>query len=157
MALATENANLVWQKVRAALADANPAVQEMFKDLKLYLASQKYNPNLQFIPFSEAQAIANLGTSLVGGACTLYAVYVKAARTSGTTAAFFAIHDAADNAATTTTIITNRIKATAQFYANVMPHGIAIATDVVVSCATAVGGATESTTPDGVNGFVIVG
>lgn len=157
MALSTENANLVWQKVKMALADQNPAVQNMFLDLKMYLSTQKKNPDLQFIGFSEAQCIVNLGTDLVGAACTLYGVYAKAARTTGTTAAFFAIHDAADNSATTTTAITQRIRLTGQNFAAAHPNGFALATGLTVSCATAVGGATESTTPDGVNGFVIVG
>lgn len=157
MALATENANLVWQKAKMALMDASPAIQQTFLDLKMYLATQGRNPDLQFIPFSEAQAIANNGTDLVGAACTLYGVYFKAKRTTGTTAAFFAIHAAADNTATTTTITTNRVKVTGQKGAEIFPTGIAVETGLTVSCATAVGGATESTTPDGVDGFVIVG
>lgn len=157
MALSTENANLVWQKVKMALADADPAIQEAFLDLKVYLATQKKNPDLQFIPFSEAQAIVNNGTDLVGAASTLYGVYAKAARTTGTTAAFFAVHDAADNSATTTTALTQRIRLTGQKFCALYPAGFALATGLTVSSATAVGGATESTTPDGVNGFVIVG
>ncbi len=158
MALVTENANLVRQKTKIALASAHPAIQEIFKDLLLYLATQGKNIDLQFIPFSEAQSIVNLGTDLVGAACTLYGVYVTTAPTrSSTTAAFFAVHDAADNSATTTTIVTARLKALNQVYTQVAPKGIALATGLTVSCATAVGGATESTTPDGAQGFVIVG
>jgi hypothetical protein len=64
MALSTENANLVWQKVKMALMDASPAVQQQFADLKMYLSTQGRNPDLQFIPFTETQAIANGGTDL---------------------------------------------------------------------------------------------
>lgn len=157
MALSTENANLVWQKTKMALMDANPAIQQMFLDLKMYLATQGRNPDLQFIPFSEAQAIVNLGTDLVGAACTVYGVYYKAKRTTGTTAAFLSLNAAADNSATTATIWTQRIKAVGQKGAAVWPTGLASETGLTVSAATTVGGATESTTPDGADGFVIVG
>lgn len=158
MALSTENANLVRQKVKIALSLAHPAVQEIFKDLLAYLATQGKNPDLQFIPFSEAQSIVNLGTDLVGAACTLYGVYATTAPTrSSTTAAFFSVNDAADNSATTATVVTARFKALNQVYTAIMPKGIALATGLTVSSATAVGGPTESTTPDGVQGFVIVG
>lgn len=157
MALSTENANLVWQKVKMALMDASPAIQQTFLDLKMYLATQGGNPNLQFVPFSEAQSIVNLGTDLIGGASTLYGVYAKAVRTTGTTSAFFSINAAADNSASTATIFTQRFKAAGQKVAAVYPTGVAVETGLTVSSATAVGGATESTTPDGVAGFVIVG
>lgn len=157
MALALENANLVWQKAKAALVDADPSIQNAFLDLKMQLATSKGNPNLQFIGFSEAQAIANNGADLVSAACTLYGVYVKGTRVTGTTSAFFAIHAAADNTATTTTIFTSRLKAIGQYFAGLFPKGLASETGLTVSFATAVGGATESTTPDGGNGFVIVG
>lgn len=157
MALSTESANKVWQKAAVMLRDANPAIQNAFLELKKYLATQKKNPDLQFVPFTAEQAVTNLGTSLVGGACTLYGFYAKGRRTSGTTAAFLAIHDAADNSATTTTILTQRLKVTGEAFAAVYPVGQAIATDVVISSATAVGGATESTAADVADGFVIVG
>lgn len=158
MALVTENANLVRQKVKIALASAHPAIQEQFKDLLAYLATQGKNPDLQFIPFSEAQSIIDTGTDLVGAACTLYGLYATTAPTRvSTTSAFFAIHDAATNGATTTTIVTARVKALGQVYNVTAPKGIALVTGLTVSSATAVGGATESTTPDGVQGFVIVG
>jgi hypothetical protein len=106
MALSVQDPVLIWQKVAKALAGANPATQAAFRDLKNYITTQGGNPQLQFIPYTAAQAIVNLGTSLVGGACTLYGWYGKTARTSGTTAAFENLHDAADNSATTTTMDT---------------------------------------------------
>jgi len=157
MALTVQDGVLVWQKVAKALAGANPATQKAFYDLKTYITTQGGNPQLQFIPYTAAQAIVNGGTSLVGGACTLYGWYGKAARTTGTTSAFEALHDAADNSATTTTVDTARIKATGQSFAVIHPTGVAFATDVVISSATAVGGSTESAAADADNGFVIVG
>lgn len=157
MALATQDGVLVWQKVSKALLGANPAQQAAFRDLKNYITTQGGNPQLQFVSYTAAQAVTNLGTSLVGGACTLYGWYGKTARASGTTSAFEALHDAADNSATTTTIDTARTKATGQSFAVIHPTGTAFATDVIISSATAVGGATESAAGDASNGFVIVG
>ncbi len=161
MAVVTEAEVKVWQKVKIALANESPAHQLAFKALREYLATHKNMPDLQFIPFSEAQAIANGGTDLVGAACKLYGVFAKAVTAptarSSTTAAFFAVHAAADNSATTTTIVTARIKAAGQSYALIEPDGIAVETGLTVSSATAVGGSGESTTPDGATGFVIIG
>jgi hypothetical protein len=164
MALTTQNANLVWAKVKLALLGQSstggaptPVAQEAFQDLKKYLAQQKGNVNLQFAAFAAEDIVTNNGSSAIGGACTLYGVYAKGRRTSGTTSAFFAIHDASDNSATTTTIVTSRFKATGQEFVGLYGNGIAIATDVLVSCATTVGGATESSAADAADGFVIVG
>jgi hypothetical protein len=157
MALSVQDPVLIWQKVAKALAGANPATQAAFRDLKNYITTQGGNPQLQFIPYTAAQAIVNLGTSLVGGACTLYGWYGKTARTSGTTAAFENLHDAADNSATTTTMDTVRTRLTGQSFAIVHPTGQAFATDLVISSTTAVGGATESAAGDASYGFVIVG
>jgi hypothetical protein len=157
MAFTGQDGILVWQKVAKALLGANPASQAAFRDLKNYMTTQGGNPQLQFVPYTSAQAVVNNGTSLVGGACTLYGWYAKAARTTGSTASFQSLHDAADNTATTTTQVTRRINLTGQQFAYTDPVGLACATDVVISAATAVGGATESAAADATNGFVIVG
>lgn len=166
MALTTQNANLVRQKAYNAVYGSgtgtatntvSPYHFYAIKALFLHMAANKGNPDLQFVPYSAEQAVTNLGTSLVGGACTLYAWFGKARRTSGTTASFQAIHDAADNSATTTTVDTALIKLTGNQFLFVHPNGVAIATDVVISAATAVGGATESSAADATDGFVIVG
>ena len=157
MALAVQDGVQVWQKVKQGLTGANPAAQNAFRVLREYLATQGGNPQLQYIPYTAAQQVTNLGTSLVGGACTLYGWYAKGARVSGTTAAFWALHDAADNSASTTTVDTAKSKVTGDQLAVIHPQGVAIATDVVISSATSVGGATESAAADASNGFVLVG
>lgn len=157
MALVTENANLVWQKVKMALMDAEPAIQNTFLDLKMYLATQKRNPDLQFIPFTAEQAITNDGVDLIGAASTLYGWYAKGRRTTGTTASFLALHAAATSAATTTTLVTARFKAISQKLAAIFPFGLACETGMTISAATTVGGQTESATADAADGFVIVG
>lgn len=157
MAFSGQDGVLVWQKVAKALAGANPATAAAFRDLRVYLSTQGQNPQLQFVPYTAAQAVTNNGTSLVGGACTLYGWYEKNARTTGTTAAFAALHDAADNTATTTTVVTSKANLTGQSHAVIEPTGFIIATDVVISNATTVGGPTESSAANAGNGFIIVG
>lgn len=157
MALTTESSNRVWQKAATFLEFANPATKEAFLRLKIYLASQKKNIDLQYVPFTAEQAVTDTGTSLVGGACTLYGLYAKGRRTTGTTAAFLSVHDAATNGATTTTTFSMRFKVTGEAHQIIDPVGQVLATDAVISCATAVGGATESSAADAADGFIIVG
>src|SRR5882724_8559266 len=102
MAIALQDGLYVWQKVAKALAGANPGIAQPFRELKTYIATQLGNPQLQFVPFTAAQIVTNLGYSPDVDANTIYAVYAKGSRTTGTTASFFAIHAATDNSATTT-------------------------------------------------------
>lgn len=163
MATTLESANRVWQKANQSLnaLDASPAARNALAEFKKWLGTQKagaVTAGLQFIPFSAAQTVVNNGyTPGIGGVHTVYFVYVKGARTSGTTAAFFAVHDAADNTATTTTVVTGKFKVTGEEYVFGSQAGMAMATDLTLSCATAVGGATESAAADAGNGFVIIG
>lgn len=157
MALVVQDGVLAWQRVKQALIGANPASQNAFRVLREYMATQGGNPQLQFIPYTAAQAVAAGGTSLVGGACTLYGWYAKGSRVSGTTAAFHTLHDAGSNAATTTTVDTAKLNILGQSLAFVHPTGFIAATDVTISTATAVGGAVMSAVGDAALGFVLVG
>lgn len=157
MALVTENANLVWQKVKMALMNGDPAIQNAFLDLKMYLATQRRNLDLQFVPYTAEQSIANGGTDLIGAAATVYAWYANGRRTSATTAAYLAVHAAATNGATTTTLVTSRFNLTGQKFASMFPSGLACETGVTISAADAVGGATESTAALSADGFLILG
>src|ERR1035437_81397 len=102
MALTLENGNKVWQKVKAALNDSNPAAQNAFRELKAYLAQQKRNPDLQFIPFSSATAAdpginQNTGYSPIGVPAKVLALYIKKQKaTANTTPSFIRVYDAAD-------------------------------------------------------------
>lgn len=157
MALTLQDANLVWQKVKIATLNANPASQEAFADLKKYLAQQKKNPQLQFVPFSAEQIIANGGHSADVDAHTLYGLYLKGRRTTGTTSSFVDYHAATSNAATTTTVAGARFKAVGQEYALIFPSGLAVETEGTIAAATAVGGSTESAAADAADGFAIIG
>jgi hypothetical protein len=111
MAVVLENSQLVWKKVKNALANANPAAQDAFLALRKYLSTQGRNPDLQFIAFSEAQAIVAAGTDLTGAACKVYGVYAKAAAArSGTTSAFetgLTVHNATAVGGTVDTTVTD--------------------------------------------------
>lgn len=163
MALATQNANLVRQKAYNAVygystsstRKVSPGHFYAFKALFLHLASNKGNPDLQFVPFSASQITTNAGYSPDVDACTLYAFYGLARRTSGTTASFIALHDATDN--TSAAEIVNHINAAGQSFMNLYPDGKPFATEVTVSAATTIGGATESSATDAVDGFLIIG
>lgn len=160
MALVTETGNKVWQKAKNYLSsvNANPASQNAFFDLKAYFAQQKRNPDLQFIPFTAEQMATDGGVDLVGAACTVYGVYLKGRRTTGTTAAWQNLHDAASNAAATTVVLSARQNATGQEFAFVTGAGEPMATGATIASSTTTpGGATESTAANAADGFLIVG
>jgi hypothetical protein len=157
MANALQDGIFVWQKVAKALAGANPGISQPFRELKTYMATQAGNPQLQFIPFTAEQIVTNTGFQALDVAGTLYAVYAKGRRTTGTTSSFFAVHAATTNGATTTTILTERFKAVGQAFGFVSPAGIAVETAITLSAADAVGGATESTAADAADGFIVIG
>lgn len=163
----SQNANLVRQKAYNAVygsgtGTSTDSVSPYFfyavKALFLHLAINKGNPDLQFIPYAAEDITTNNGYQPIGaGAATLYAWFIKGRRTSGTTASFQAVHDAADNSATTTTLTTQRLNASGQATIQVWPNGFPVATQITISAATAVGGATESSAADASDGFLIVG
>lgn len=166
MALSTTNANIARQKAYNAVyatgtgTSTNTVSPYHFYAIKaffLFWAANKGNLDLQFIPYTAEDATTDGGVDKVGAASTLYVWYGKARRTTGTTASFQAIHDAATNGATTTTVVTALVKATGNQFLVVEPNGIALATGCTISAATAVGGATESTAADASDGFIIVG
>lgn len=168
MAIATQNANLVRQKAYNAVYgtgtgttsnSVSPYHFSAVKALFIHLAMNKGNPDLQFIPYTAEQAITNAGYSPDVDACTLYAWFGKARRTSGTTAAFEALLDGtagSDSDAVTTHIAIHRIRAAGQSFFDVWPDGYAIATDIVVTSNTLVAGVLESTAANSTDGFLII-
>lgn len=163
----TQASNKVRQKAYSAVYgfgtgtstnSVSPGHFYAIRSLFLHLAANKGNPDLQFIPFAAEDIVTNNGYQPLGaGAATLYAWFGKARRTSGTTASFQAIHDAIDNSATTTTLQTQLINATNQSFLFVWPDGFPVATEITISAASAVGGATESSAANATDGFLIVG
>jgi hypothetical protein len=129
MALSLQDGGLVWQKVAKALTGASPAQAAAFRELKTYLVTQGGNPQLQFVPFTAELLVTNGGFPAADVASTVYAVYAKGRRTTGTTSSFFQVFAAALNTATTTLIIAlSRFKAVGQSYVGIWPAGLAAET-----------------------------
>lgn len=164
MALAVENSNKVWQKVKLALnagAGANksfsPATQEALLALKQYLATQMKNPDLQFIPFSAAQIVTNGGYSPDIDAHKVYAFVGKNSGAGDGTDSFVSVHDATSNAATTSARASATITDDYDEFALIFPRGLPMGTELTVSAATAIAGSGESAEANACDGFVIVG
>lgn len=155
MAVSTENANLVWQKVKAALMNASPAAQAAFAGLKQYLATQGGNPDLQFIPFSAADIVVDTGYSPIGAACKVYGLYAKNSGAGDGTDSFIALHNAADNASAG--FVGGVIQDDNDAFLAIKHNGWSFATDLTISAATAMAGATESAAANAADGFVIIG
>lgn len=168
MAVEVENANLVRQKVKAALGSANPAAQGAFEGLQKYLAAQKGNPDLQFISFSDAQITTATGYSPVGAACKLYGAYVRKSGTSGTGTGTDSWLTIANDTTNTTDALkfvalmtsvgsapASKIRGDEAFA--IYPDGLPFGTDLTLSGETSAQDGTESTAGDAGNGFVIIG
>lgn len=163
MALSLQDSQLVWSKVSKALSNqvigtagtgTNPAAVAAFKGLKQYLVEQAGNPQLQFVPFSEAQMDAAGGTPIVDAACKVYGVYVKK-NTSGTDAYVKLYDDATDD-----TTAGDQIVAIPMFIANedaftIFPKGIAFGTGIVITEHTTSIGTSDAS--EGGDGFVLIG
>lgn len=166
MAVSTENSNKVWQKVKASLNTAGASrsssiASEALAQLKLYLATQKRNPDLQFIPFSAADIDTGAdGSVLLSGAGKLYAVWAHRVADVDTTDSFLEVlDDATDNSAPTTDIVAAlRFSGASSEEAFVIfPEGHILGTGIVVSSTTTAGGTTESAATESADGFCIVG
>jgi hypothetical protein len=163
MALSLENSNKVWQKVKAALTSgtnsaspgSNPAAYEAFDALRKYLATQKANPDLQFVPFTEAQCDAAGGTAVVDAACKVYGIFIRK-ENSATDNWFWAYDDATnDGTAGDARVSLPLLVALDQsFYIN--PAGLDMGTGVVVTqYATDALGAVDGS--NGGDGFLVIG
>ncbi len=153
MALSTENANLVWQKVEIAKQslEVNRAVDMSLRGLKAYLAQEKRNIDLQFVPISDLGA----DTAIADAACKIYAIVLKKGATS--TGAFFKAADHATVSGTTASDLVQELNASEQQVAFIYANGWAQGTGFAVGSDTTADGSTASTSGDGPNGFVILG
>lgn len=151
MALSTESSNLVWQKVKIALAAADPSIAETLRRLKYHLANIKGNPDLQFVPVTDLGAdavVADVATKV-------YAVYLKKGTTA--TGAFFKAADNASSAGTTASDIVHELNAASQEVLFSYFNGYAQGTGFTIGSDTTADGSTASTSGDGPNGFVLIG
>jgi len=172
MALALQDQNLVWQKVFKTLdvqvagtagTAANPSTLNVFRGLKLQMATQQLAPQLQYVPFSYANLTGATGYQFgISGAFHLYGVWAKKTGT-GTTGAILCAFDAETTTAAnfmfgaklTTGVLTGAV---GDEVALTFPTGLAFATDVtIITATTATGGTAITGAGDVVNGFAIIG
>ena len=154
MALAVQDANLVWQKVKKLTTNAQPGVQLAFKGLREALVQAGVS-ELQLFIFTEAQADVSGGTALLDGASTLYGAFYKK-NTSGTDNWTWIYDDATDDTtdANARVVFPGLVASNEQVYLN--PAGLAMATGVLVTqYATDPIGKSDGS--DGGDGFIIVG
>ena len=155
---AVVSGNTAWSKVNKALAGASPAVQDMFRGLKIYMANQGLNPNLNVAFWSQTESVTGstaTGVLLGTGQPKVYAVYAK--KGSVATLAFLKVADDVSGPATAATwkIVLNSSGASDEVaYMNYNPtayvSGIAIASHTTATGATLSTGAAT-----GFDGFVI--
>lgn len=160
MALSLENGNLAWQKVKIALANANPAAQAQFAALKAYLAQQKGNPNLQFIPFGDADLVQATGYSPIGAVTsTVYGVYFRKNGTGvGTgTDSWLTVGNASTNTVDATKFIALMTQSADDEVAAIYPDGLIFGTDLTLTGETSAQDGTESTSGDSGSGFILIG
>lgn len=159
MAFVPSDSGQVWQQVKATLnlgKGANPVAQAAFQALRLYLASQGLNPQLQILPFSEVDCDAAGGTAILTGACRIYGVFVK--KEDEGTDNLFLVYDDATNDTTDANarIALSVLEALKEAYA-IYPSGLPMATGVLVTQYTSASGLGKADGSNGGNGFVVIG
>jgi hypothetical protein len=159
MALTLEDYQKVWRKVDSFFsnhdgASASPAHVNAFRDLRFNLITRGV-ASLQFMPFSAADIVTNLGYSPLDVPAKVYGFYVKNPGNSTGTDSYITLHNAANNASVP--FITGLIQLADDEFSYLNARGVDFTTDVTVSGATTQGGATESAAADAGDGFLIVG
>jgi len=165
MALSLQSSNLVWQKVKNTLSaintaskGASPATQNAFLDLKMYLATDKRNANLQLIAIDGTATASDSGNTAnqvaANAACTLYAIYAQKVGATET------ILKWTNNATTATTDGTQdgALAATVagdQFV--IYPDGRALSSGLTWTQDTTRTGSTLNLLANAIYGFIIIG
>ena len=168
---ALENANKVWQRVNdtlaggtAAVPGASPLAQKAFRDLKLWLATQKGNPDLRFTRItSELLLTANDGLGVGIGVTKIYGIYLKKRITNGTDAFFQVIDEGTDaniyGGALTASIVMALpflLASDEAMYLN--PVGLSILVGLrFASTTTAIGTTASTLAATSMDGFAITG
>lgn len=156
-----EGANLVWQRVNKALwaTSGSPVEKAAFlRTLKNWLATQKGNPRLQYVSFSDVTTDAQVSPEVSASGCTIYAIFAKKQNTA--TDAYFKINDSATvagGANGANVKITIPLLVGNDEVAMIFQPGLIFATGIVVASETTAAGGTDTTTGDGPNGFMIIG
>lgn len=172
-AFLNEPANNVWIRVNIALssgvgaangigsAQANEASARILQQVRLFLATQAFNPNLQFVPFTDAQLTTAGGILLGSGTPRLYVIYIKKTGTTGVGTATVSYVKFYDDATDDTTAAHERIAlpllAAAEEVLYISPTAVAYASGITAGADTTIAGTTDTTAGDAGNGFIIVG
>jgi hypothetical protein len=156
MAVSLVDANKVWQEVNIALDSlgASGCAKDAFRALKAHLSQVKKNPQLQFFAFTEADADAAGGTSLLTGAGRIYGVYVKK-EDEGTDNMLFIYDDATNDGTAGDAAIGLDLTVAKEEAMAIYPSGYVLGTGIVVTQYSDGIGATDGS--NGGNGFIIVG
>ena len=160
MALSLESPSLVRQKVYAALSGTNnpSAKQQLWWATAREFFNQwvsQGNANLQFVPFSEAEADDDDGTGIVDAACKIYLMYVNKAGSSATENTVKLFESATVDTGATAQTLSIILNAAGQEALLVYPTGFAQATGVTVTQHTTIEGSTDGS--DGADGFIVIG
>ena len=168
MALSLESPLLVRQKVYAALdAVGLPGVATnrggSAKKTLWWATAREFfnqwvtqgNANLQFVPFSEADADDADGTGLIDAGCKIYMLYVKKAGTATTENTVKLFESATVDTTATEQTLSIIVNALAQEAMLVYPTGFAQATGITVTQHTTIEGSTDGS--DGADGFIVIG
>ena len=168
MALSLESASLVRQKVYAALDSVgSPGVSTnrggSAKKRLWWTAAREFfnqwetqgNADLQFVPFSEAEADDADGTGLLDAASKVYLFYVKKAGTATTENTVKIFESATVDTGATAQTLSIIVNALAQEAMLIYPTGFAQATGLTITQHTTIEGSTDGS--DGADGFLVVG
>lgn len=158
MALSLDVAGKEWQKAKTYLLSAGYTAQNAFKDLKLYLAQQKKNPNIQVIPVDGVSTASDGGNNAsvvaADSPCTLYGIYLKKVGATET------IFKGSNNATTAGTDGTQDIAIAATVAGDVFeiyPDGRAMSAGFTYCENTARTTSTKNVVANAMSGFIVIG
>jgi len=161
MAFVGEDGIAVWTKVEHALLQggssgkgAGPVAIGAFSALRAYLVGAKGNPQLQFLPFAEADADAANGTALLSGACRVYGMWVKKL-SSGTDNTVKIFNNATVDTTSTDQKISIILELTDEEAFAMYPNGFVLSTGITITQHTTLEGSTDGS--DGGDGFILIG
>lgn len=152
MANELETSRALFARQRSREYLKNPGIFYALKALFLHLATNKGNPDLEWKLLTDG---AN--STLVNGACTLYALFAK--KGTNATAAYLKVSNHASQVQADSFIILRSAVAGQELYAT-WPDGLAFSTGIAAGSYTAYDGSnatTASTATHHFSGFLLVG
>ena len=160
MALSLEAANLVRQKVYAAIQGGdNPSAKTRlwWTTARTFFDQwvDQGNNTLQFLPYSEVDADVANGTPLADAACKVYLFYVNKRGTATTENTTKLFDNATVDTTTTDQALSLQTAASGQEAMMIYPTGFSMAAGVTVTQHTTPEGTTDGS--DGGDGFVVIG